>query len=92
MATSFFYIYVMATSFFYIYIDIYIDIYFDIYIDIYITFTNWRSVQSFYWTPFFISYFALYSLEIYPLKQIISKISCQLIWKIQLHFFFLYLR
>ena len=44
MATSFFYIYVMATSFFYIYIDIYIDI------DI--TFTNWRSVQSFYWTRF----------------------------------------
>ena len=43
----------MATSFFYIYIDIYIDIYFDIYIDIYITFTNWRSVQSFYWTPFY---------------------------------------
>ena len=41
MATSFFYIYVMATSFFYIYIYIYI------YIDIYITFTNWRSVQSF---------------------------------------------
>ena len=40
MATSFFYIYAMATSFFYIYIDIYI------------TFTNWRSVQSFYWTPF----------------------------------------
>ena len=53
MATSFFYIYVMATSFFYIYIDIYIDIYFDIYIDIYITFINWRSIQSFYWTPFF---------------------------------------
>ena len=45
MATSFLYIYVMATSFFYIYIDIYFDIY--------ITFTNWRSVQSFYWTPFF---------------------------------------
>ena len=44
MATSFFSIYVMATSFFYIYIDIYIDI------DI--TFTNWRSVQSFYWTRF----------------------------------------
>ena len=43
----------MATSFFYIYIDIYIDIYFDIYIDIYITFTNWRSVQSFYWMPFY---------------------------------------
>ena len=44
----------MATSFFYIYIDIYIDIYFDIYIDIYITFTNWRSVQSFYWMPFYL--------------------------------------
>ena len=64
MATSFFYIYVMATSFCYIYIDIYIDIaiyidiYFDIYIDIYITFTNWRRVQSFYWTPFFLSHFA----------------------------------
>ena len=53
MATSFFYIYGMATSFFYIYIDIYIYIYIDIYIDIYITFKNWRSVQSFYWTPFF---------------------------------------
>ena len=25
----------------------------DIYIEIYITFTNWRSVQSFYWTLFF---------------------------------------
>ena len=44
MATSFIYIYVMATSFFYIYIDIYINIYF--------TFTNWQSIQSFYWTPF----------------------------------------
>ena len=44
MATSFFYIYAMATSFFYIYINIDIDI------DI--TFTNWRSVQSFYWTRF----------------------------------------
>ena len=43
MATSFFFIYVMATSFFYIYIDIYNDI----------TFTSWRSVQSFYWMPFF---------------------------------------
>ena len=32
----------MATS--YIYIDIYIDIYF--------TFTNWRSIHSFYWTLF----------------------------------------
>ena len=53
MATSFFYIYVMATSFFYIYIGIYIDIYFKIYMDIYITFRNWQSVQSFYWTPFF---------------------------------------
>ena len=42
----------MATSFFYIYIDIYIDIDIDIYIYIYITFKNWRSVQSFYWTPF----------------------------------------
>ena len=40
MATSFFYIYVMATSFFYIYIYIYI------------TFTNWRSVQSFFRTQF----------------------------------------
>ena len=58
MATSFFYIYVMATSFCYIYIDIYIDIdidiYFDIYFDLYITFTNWRRVQSFYQTPFFV--------------------------------------
>ena len=36
----------MATSFFYIYIAIYIDIC--------ITFTNWRRVQSFYWTPFFL--------------------------------------
>ena len=54
MTTSFFYIYVMATSFFYIYIDIYIDIYYDIFIYIYITFTNWRSVQSFYWTPYFL--------------------------------------
>ena len=57
IATSFFYIYVIATSFFYIYIDIYIEIYIDIYIDIYfdidITFINWRSVQSFYWTLFF---------------------------------------
>ena len=63
MATSFFFIYVMSTSFFYIYIDIYIcidicieiyiDIYFDIFIDMYITYTNWRSVQSFYWTLFF---------------------------------------
>ena len=72
MATSFFYIYVMATCFCYIYIDIYIDIaiyidiyfdiYFDIYIyiDIYITFTNWRSVQSFYWTQFFIWPLLLY--------------------------------
>ena len=50
LATSFFYIYVMATSFFYIYIDIYIDIF----IDINITFTNWQSVQSFYWTLFFL--------------------------------------
>ena len=54
-ATIFFYIYVMATCFFYIYIDIYIDMYFDIYIYIYITFTNWRSFQSFYWTPFFLN-------------------------------------
>ena len=60
MATSFFYIYVMATSFFYIYVmaTSFFFIYvmatgFFIYIDIYITFTNWRSVQSFYWTPFF---------------------------------------
>ena len=45
----------MATCFFYIYIDIYIDMYFDIYIYIYITFTNWRSFQSFYWTPFFLN-------------------------------------
>ena len=52
MATSFFYIYVMATTFFYIYIDIYTDIYIDIYFDIYITFTNWRSIQSFYRTLF----------------------------------------
>ena len=68
MVTSFFYVYVIATSFFYIYveiyidiyidiyndiyIEIYIDIYYDIYIDIYISFTNWWSVQSFYWTPF----------------------------------------
>ena len=63
MATSFFYIHVMATSFFYIYIkiyiDIYIDIYFNIYIDIYITFTNWRSVQSFYWTQFFLQMLVL---------------------------------
>ena len=44
MAASSIYIYVMATSFFYIYIDIYINIYF--------TFTNWQSIQSFYWTPF----------------------------------------
>ena len=43
MATSFFYIYVMATSFCYIQV---------IYIDIYILFTNWQSIQSFYWTPF----------------------------------------
>ena len=43
----------MATSFCYICIDTYIDIYFDIFIDIYITFTYWRSVQSFYWTLFF---------------------------------------
>ena len=51
MAASFFYIYVMATSF----IDIFIDIYFDIYIDILntLTFTNWRSIQSFYRTRFF---------------------------------------
>ena len=54
MATSFFYIYVMATSFFYIYVmaTSFFYIYIDIYIDIYITFTNWRSVQLFYWTPF----------------------------------------
>ena len=55
MATSFFYIYVMATSFFYVYViaTSFFYIYVDIYIDIYISFTNWRSVQSFYWTPFF---------------------------------------
>ena len=35
----------MTTSFFYIYIDIYI------------TFTNWRSIQMFYWTQFFIFVF-----------------------------------
>ena len=68
MATIFLYIYVMDTCFFYIYIDIYngiyidiyIDIDIDIYIDIYITFTNWRSVQSFYWTQFFIWPLLLY--------------------------------
>ena len=54
MATSFFYIYVMATSFFYIYIDI----------DIEITFTNLWSVQSFYWTQFFV-------MEIYSMIIII---------------------
>ena len=27
-------------------------IYIDIYIDIYITFTNWQSIHSFYWTLF----------------------------------------
>ena len=67
MTNSFSYIYVMATSSFYIYIgiyikiyiDIYIDIYFNIYIDIYITFTNWRSVQSFYWTQFFLQMLVL---------------------------------
>ena len=49
MATSFFYIRVMATSFFFIYV---MATGFFIYIDIYITFTNWWSVQLFYWTPF----------------------------------------
>ena len=62
MATSFFFIYIDIyidiDIYIYIDIDIYIDIYFDIYIDIYITFTNWRRVQSFYWTPFFLSHFA----------------------------------
>ena len=57
MAASFFYIYVMATSFFYIHVmaTSFIDIYFDIYIDILntLTFTNWRSIQSFYRTRFF---------------------------------------
>ena len=48
-ATTVSYTYVIANSFFYIYIDIYIDIY--------ITFTNWWSVQLFYWTPFFVAEF-----------------------------------
>ena len=50
MATSFFYIYVMATSFFYIYLlaTSFFYIFIDIYFDIYITFTNRRSLQSFY--------------------------------------------
>ena len=52
MATSFFYIYVMATSFFYTYVMATNFFYIYIYIHIYITFTNWRSVQSFYWTLF----------------------------------------
>ena len=45
----------------------YIDIYFDIDIDIYITFTNWRSVQSLYWTRFF-------SLKF--LKIFVSNFNC----------------
>ena len=80
MATSFFYIYVMATSFFYIFIDIFIDIYIDIYInididiyiDIFISFTNWRSAQSFYWTPFFV--FLLICLC--PLSRLLSDCTC----------------
>ena len=60
MATSFFYIYVTVTSFFYIYIDIYI------------TFINWRSVQSFYWTPFFVMW----------LLKLLLSTSASVIWTV----------
>ena len=68
IATSFFYIYIDIYNDIYIdiciyiciyIIYIYICIYIYIFIDIYITFTNWQSVQSFYWTFFFSTSFNL---------------------------------